>query len=418
MRILFVALPDSIHAARWINQVTDQGWDIHLFPANKYPIHPHFRNITTYGFGAFRPKELDASVRWRQLWPRRGTSRLSLLASRFYPGLLDRSTWLARVIRQVKPDIIHSMEFQQAGYLTLAARSQLSAEDFPAWAVSNWGSDIYLFRHLSEHVEKIKEILSACDYYHCECSRDIELARSMGLKGEVLPLCPASGGFEIESMCELRQPGPTSARRVIALKGYQNWAGRALVGLRAIEMCADVLKGYKVRAYLGTPDVKFAAELLTAKTGIPVEIEERHGHANAHILKLHGSARISIGLSISDAISQSLLEAMIMGSFPIQSNTSCADEWLRHGESGFIVPAEDSTPIAESIRRAVTDDALVDKASEINLKVARARLDTSVVKPQVVEMYKQIFAQRAGKTKKARNAGETIKSLFPGMDQE
>jgi glycosyltransferase involved in cell wall biosynthesis len=109
---------------------------------------------------------------------------------------------------------------------------------------------------------------------------------------------------------------------------------------------------------------------------------------------------------------------MIMGSFPIQSNTSCADEWLRHGESGFIVPAEDSTPIAESIRRAVTDDALVDKASEINLKVARARLDTSVVKPQVVEMYKQIFAQRAGKTKKARNAGETIKSLFPGMDQE
>jgi hypothetical protein len=418
MRILFVALPDSIHAARWINQVTNQGWDVHLFPANKYPVHPQFRNITTYGFGAFRPKELDGSVRWRQLWPRRGTSRLSLLASRFNPGLMDRPTWLARVIRKIKPDIIHSLEFQQAGYLTLAAKSRLAEEDFPPWAVSNWGSDVYLFGRLAEHAEKVRGILSACDFYHCECQRDVELARSMGLRGRVLPLSPASGGFDVESMRQLRPPGLTSAKRVIVLKGYQNWAGRALVGLRAIEMCADVLKGYKVRVYLGTPDVKLAAELLTARTGIPVEMEEKDIHANTHILRLHGSARISIGLSISDAISQSLLEAMIMGSFPIQSNTSCADEWLRHGESGFIVPAEDSAPIAEAIRRAVIDDVLVDKASEINLKVARERLDTSVVQPQVVEMYNGMFAQSGRKPTKPGNDSETIESRFPEMDQE
>ncbi len=397
MRILFVAMPESIHSAHWINQVTDQGWDVHLFPANQHPIHSDFRNLTTYGFGSFRPARLHASVRWRQLWPRKGTSRLSLLAARVKPELSERSTWLARVIKEVQPDLIHSLEFQQAGYLTLAAKSRISADKFPAWAASNWGSDVYLFGRLRDHAENVRAILSSCDYYQCECKRDVGLARSMGLKGEVLPLCPGSGGFDIDAMLGFRQPDRTSARRVIALKGYQHWAGRALVGLRAIELCAPVLRGYKVKIFSATPEVELAAELLTMNTGIPVELISECGEAVSHedILSLHGSARISIGLSISDAISISLLEAMIMGSFPIQSNTSCADEWLRDGESGFIVPAEDSAPIAEAIKRAVADDELVDRAAEINLGIARARLDNKVIKPQVLEMYKQICTQRS-----------------------
>lgn len=395
MRILFVAFPGSIHAVRWIRQLSDQGWDIHLFPADNGVLHPEFKNITTYGFSSFRPRGIDPSVRWQQLWPRRGTSRLSILASRFSPRLLDRSVWLARLIRKVKPDIIHSLELQTAGYLTLAARKHFSIdEEFPTWAVTNWGSDVYLYGRLPEYAKKIRAILSACDYYLCECQRDVGLAHSFGLKGEVLPLCPGSGGFEIESMRSMRAPGPTSARRVIALKGYQNWAGRTLVGLRAIEMCADVLQGYTVKIYLGTEDVKLAGDLFTAKTGIPVEMAGIEGKLlkNSDILRLHGSARISIGLSISDAISISLLEAMIMGSFPIQSDTSCANEWLTNGESGIIVPAEDPCPVADAIRRAVLDDELVDRAAEINAQVTRERIDTSVIQPQVVEMYKTILA--------------------------
>jgi len=71
------------------------------------------------------------------------------------------------------------------------------------------------------------------------------------------------------------------------------------------------------------------------------------------MLHYYGRARIYIGLSISDAISTSLLEAMVMGAFPIQSCTACADEWIEDGKSGFIVPPEDPHVIAEAIRRAL-----------------------------------------------------------------
>jgi len=396
LRILFVAFPESIHTARWINQITDQGWDVHLFPSSDGELHREMKNITAYGFSSFRPRDLDPSVRWRQLWPlARGTSRLGLIASRLNPRLSDSSVWLARLIRKLKPDIIHSLEFQHSSYLTLAAKTHLAKEDFPTWCVSNWGSDIYLFGRLAGHAGKIRAVLENCDFYHCECHRDVELARTFGLKGEVLPVFPVTGGFDTEQMRLFRAAGKTSSRRVIALKGFQNWAGRALVGVRAIELCADVLKGYSVCLYMPFPDVLLAAELVNHSTGIPFEVES-HTSTRADILRMHGRARVSIGLNISDAISTSLLEAMVMGSFPVQSNTGCGNEWINCGENGLLVPPESPETVAAAIRQAVADDAMVDKAAEINARLTAERIDVSVVKPQVLDMYKTIAAGRPG----------------------
>lgn len=85
-----------------------------------------------------------------------------------------------------------------------------------------------------------------------------------------------------------------------------------------------------------------------------------------------------------------------MGAFPIQSNTSCADEWIKNGESGFIVPAEDPEVISRAIRQAVLNDALVDTASEINSRTAHERLDESIIRPQVMKMYEEILSNRLG----------------------
>ena len=394
MRILFVAMPNSVHAARWINQISDRGWDIRLFSSTPAPIHPELRNITVYGVSASRPEGLDPSVRLRGVWPlRRGLGRLSHpIFHRFVP-------WgLARIIRWLKPHIVHSMEIQHAGYLTLAARAKLGGR-FPTWVVSNWGSDIYLFGRLSEHHHKIKAVLSACDYYDAECHRDVELAKKFGFKGEVLPVLPNTGGFDLQQARQLRQPGPTSARRLIALKGYQGWVYRALVGLRGIELCADLLKekGYRIAIYLTSPETKIAAELLAKSSGLPIDIIPRVPHQE--MLRLHGRARVSIGLSISDALSISALEAMVMGSFPIQSNTSCLGELVQDGESGMLVHPEDPEAVAGALRRAVTDEELVDRAAEINARIAAEHLDRSVIRPQVVQMYERIAAQARSKKK-------------------
>lgn len=395
MRILFVAMANSIHTARWINQLADQGWEIHLFPVENWGIHPNLRNLTIHDFLCYRPSGLDQSVHLVGSWPfPRGANLAKRVVERVSPLWGDRAWRLAHTIRVLKPDIIHSLEIQHAGYLTLEARDYLGGT-FPTWIVTNWGSDIYLFGRLSDHVKRIRAVLSACDYHACECQRDVKLAQAFGFDGEALPVLPNTGGFDIERIRQFRQPGPTSDRRLIVLKGYQGWAGRALVGLRAIEMSADSLKGFRVAVYLAGPDVKIAAELVARSTGIPIEIVPYCPHED--ILRLHGRARVSIGLSISDAASTSLLEAMVMGSFPIQSNTSCADEWIRNVETGLLVHPEDPEAVAAAIRRAVTDDALVDRAADINARMTAERLDRLVIQPQVIAMYEKVAAQAATK---------------------
>ena len=183
---------------------------------------------------------------------------------------------MARLVDRLRPDVVHSMEIQRAGYLTLEARKQLGGP-FPPWIVTNWGSDIYLFGRLAEHAPKIREVLAGCDYYSCECLRDVSLAKSFGFAGTVLPVFPNAGGFDLAEVACLRQPGPASARRAIMLKGYQHWGGRALTGLRALERCADLLGGYEVWIYSATPDVAIAAELFAESTGIrdPILPKER-----------------------------------------------------------------------------------------------------------------------------------------------
>jgi len=58
------------------------------------------------------------------------------------------------------------------------------------------------------------------------------------------------------------------------------------------------------------------------------------------------------------------------------------------GVNGILIDPHDPLDIAGAIRKAVLDDALIEKAAEINTKLIFNRLDISVVKPKVIEMYK------------------------------
>ena len=127
---------------------------------------------------------------------------------------------------------------------------------------------------------------------------------------------------------------------------------------------------------------------MARKTGLVIDIIPKCGHEE--MLRLHGRARMSIGINATDGVSTSFLEALVMGSFPIQTYTACADEWVTDGETGFIVRPDDPAGIAAAIRRAVTDDALVDRAAERNARTAEDRLEYGKLRQQAVALYETV----------------------------
>ena len=58
----------------------------------------------------------------------------------------------------------------------------------------------------------------------------------------------------------------------------------------------------------------------------------------------------------------------------------------------MMVPAEEPPEVAAAIRCALSDDALVDRAAELNARLAAERLDNGIVQARVVEMYERIAA--------------------------
>jgi len=112
---------------------------------------------------------------------------------------------------------------------------------------------------------------------------------------------------------------------------------------------------------------------------LSVEVFGRAELSHDRLLELFSSARIYVGISSSDGISVSLQEAMVCGAFPIQTDTSCANEWIENGKTGFIVKVDDLPGITQAIKTALENDALVDSAAELNLKTAQERLDQKVV---------------------------------------
>ena len=405
MKILFITMSDSIHSARWINNITDQGWEIHVFPTEDFvSLNPLLqgKNIVFYRsklvqflIKKYKSKK-TASNKFSQNSPIAkeipNPVLLRAIFKKFFPNYKIKK--LCRVIKKIKPDIIQSMHIQEAGYLTLEAKKILERDSnfkFPTWIVTNYGSEIDLFGKTIYHKDKIKYVLGSCDYYSAECHRDLKYAEDFGFKGKFLSVIPNSGGIDFEKVSKLRSNLKPSLRKSIMIKGYQGWAGRALVTLRAIERSADILNGYEILIYsIDTNEVLIKAELLESDLKIPVKIigsEANHDD----ILKYHGQSRISIGLSISDAISTSFLEAMVMGSFPIQSDTSCAKEWAENGRNFILVPPEDPEIVEQAIRKALSDDEMVDQAAKENYKLLFNSLEKSKIKEKIILQYKKVF---------------------------
>lgn len=386
-KVLFVSMPGVTHAAQWVSQLRATKWDVHFFPSHS-PCNyiDTFRDLTIYSKQKLPHCPKAKGITVKSIIPL-FSHRLLKLSERAFPDRFDLPRWLARTIDQTKPDIVHSMEIQRGAYLVDEAKKHLKTT-MPKWVVTPWGSDLYLYRNLSEHVEKLKSVLAQCDYFWPECQRDYQFATDLGFKGKQLQAVPASGGFQSELNDIDTSPVP-SQRKTIMLKGYQSFSGRALNAFTAMKSCKELLQGYTIVLYLSSHAMDVAAELFSKETGIPVKTL-RFPLPHEEILSHFANARIHIGLSISDGLPTSVIESMALGAYPIQSDSCCANEWIENGKNGSLIPAEDVPSIAEAIKRALSDDALVDQAATQNKTIASEQFGYDKIRAKVLKIYDSI----------------------------
>ena len=250
--------------------------------------------------------------------------------------------------------------------------------------MTNWGSDIFYFKNLPEHFPKIKSALTKADLYSAECIRDYRLALNLGFKGVQLPCIPNGGGLVDSEILEIGIPA--SERKNIVVKAYGGLFGRGALAIEAVAKVLEENPGLTAYFYSVTDDLmdqivdvksRFRTRVSYSTTRKPISYEE--------LEEVFAVSRIYIGCSISDGISTSFLEALTKGVYPIQTNTSCASEWI---SKGIIASCIDLKEVSSEIFRVIELGEELDRVSVNNLIVAGKELRRDLIKEKALNFYK------------------------------
>jgi hypothetical protein len=372
-KVVAVGMFDSVHFARWLEQYQDQNLSFILFPSSPHRrIHPKIENLLRNKVQATYSLVPLSRYFGLPLW----------IIDKFVDNLF-RGWLLRRVIGSAKPDYVHALELQNAGYLVLKSIGGSKPNHLKV-IVTNYGSDIFWFSRFPKHLQKLRALLSIADFYSAECERDIVLAKELGFVGTTMPVRPNAGGFSVEI---LNAPLTNSAERTtIAVKGYHGWVGRAHVAIEAISLIADELAKYRVVFYSCNLSTVRLAKKLSKATGLDIEINRKGSLSHEQMLKLFSRSAVYMGLSESDGISTSLLEAMAMGAVPVQTSTACCDEWFSL-DTGVSIKKIDPKEVSQGILRAL-EMSKQGVAADTNRETIRNKASESFVKEASLLYYR------------------------------
>lgn len=400
MKILFVAETSSIHAAKWINQLVDTGWEIFIFQSqlNASKVNQEFKVGSFFlPFAEEERRSQTAGTLIPFTFSGRVKFLFASLTQKIFPSMYGR--YLAKIILTLKPDIIHSLGLDVNGVnnckVVLQAK-RILGENFNApWVYSTWGADLDYYAKLSdENYKEVVKVLQECDFQIAECTRDKSLARHMGFRGKFLGLLPGGGGLDRKSIEKYKRDTPPSKRKGILIKGrdWQNGSGdpigRAMTILNAMKQCYRALAPYEIFIFQASPNVAAEAAAMKKKFGLAISVLPYLSYDA--LLTIMSDCRLFISMTINDGLPNSLVEAMTLGVFPIHSNLESLQDWVTTNRNAILTPAEDAQVVAQAIVTAIQNDKLVDEAQRLNYDIVNSKLSSEVVKPQVLQIYNSL----------------------------
>lgn len=377
MKILFISMP-SIHVIRWIENLKDTSYELYWFDV----------------LGRGKLETLNAVHQYTD-WEKRKiatvkgeyflSKKAPLIYKKIVPFLeVTANEALEKIIIEIQPDVVHSFEMQSCSYPILK-----TMQKYPhiPWLYSCWGNDLYYYQQFSTHLKKIKQVLQRVDFLHTDCNRDFTLAKKIGFLGKHVGVIPGGTGYKLAELekCKL----PVEERKIILVKGYENEFGR---GLNIIKALQQLKLDYEI--------IVFGSHINVINYIIANQLDfkffDRHGLSHQELMGLMGKSLLYIGNSISDGIPNTLLEALIMGAFPIQSNPGGATaEIVENGVNGFLIENPESImDVQNIILKFLLSPQLAENAVKINSKLAQDRLDYKTNRVKVISIYNLINETR------------------------
>ena len=392
-RILFVGLGENSHTHAWIDLLEGTSFNVRLFsmptgiPPADWPVRTY---VTSY-----ENPPLNAATRTK-LYP---TNRVARLAKRQVarafgmpnlPTLAGR--WLAKIIREWQPDIIHTLGIVQGGEFYLDVRRKFKLEGMGKWVLQTRGGSDLTIPHLDpERRKRLADVLATCDQLICDNEEDLRIARELGLRqgqrASIAPV-PGTGGIDVELLREKWQGPPASRRAIVWPKAYDSAWGKMLPSFEALKLCWERIQPCEVHL-LSMSDESFMW-FWTLPENIRRSCHTYRRIPRAQVLELMPRARVMSATALTDGVPNSMYEAMAAGAFPIVSPLETILPVVKSEENVLFARELYPDEIAAALERAMTDDALVATATANNLELVRRLAGRETIRRRVIEYYEKL----------------------------
>lgn len=396
-KILFIGLAESTHTISWIDLLDQSELNVRLF-ALPSGLPPEDWPVRTYVTQDTAPKLKPAM---RIGLPRE--MRVERLLRGYFPSLFSESLrdpilggWLAKIIRQWQPDVIHTLGLDPSAYFYFDVRKRYDLGGVGKWVLQlRGGSDLTLSRLNPEVSPRIRQVLCECDQLLSDNRENFNFALEMGLKKEKisgLGTIPGTGGIDVASFSQAWHGLPSTRRMILWPKAYECPWSKALPVFEAIKMVWDQIQPCKIYMLAMNSEARMWFWNLPEQIRQDCHPEDRI--PRERVLELMAQARLMLAPSLIDGTPNSMFEAMAAGAFPILSPLETIRPLFEDGSTVLFARNLYPNEIAEALYRAMTDDALVDRAAARNLEIVSRIADRSKIRPRAIEYYEKLAKSR------------------------
>jgi glycosyltransferase involved in cell wall biosynthesis len=341
-RVCFIGWADHVHLERWAGHFAHGDCDVSVISVSGLGRYPD-------GVRQFRIGLRGRGPRWIKLR-------------------------LRHLLWRIRPDVVHV----HWAHFAVAVRS--------VWrgplVVTAWGSDVYRSETFSaEEWRALGETLRAAELVTCD-SADLAqtIHTSLGVQAERVAV--VQWGVDTD----LFHPEGPDRRTGLGLVGREViFSARSFAPVynqeTVIAAFAQVRRRHPrsfllMKRYGGDPAYLERIRTDIAARGLNDDVRILEAVAYEDMPALYRTADVMVSIPLSDAAPMSLFESMAAGVPSVVCDLPSLREWVRDGETGYLVEAQDASAVAARVcavlenperRRQVVQQAralVVDKASQ------------------------------------------------------
>lgn len=367
LRICFIAKPASIHTQRWLKWFATRGHDVHLIAVGNMS-HPIDNVKVDLEFPGYTLKN---------------------------PRFWLRHLMLRKVLRNIKPDILHAHFVDDCGWLALLS-------GFHPYVVTIWGSDIRLLparsrTGIGKYITSLTLINS--DLITSVSQELANMAIQLGAAPEKIKIVlwgvdlrKFNGSIDTSDV--KKKLSIENALVVLSPRNLEKVYNIETI-IRSIPAVIGEIPNVKY-VFLGDGSLNHNLKTLVRSLEVENNVVFAGRIAYEDIPKYYNLADVCVSVSTSDGTPSSMLEAMACNLPLIVSDIPPYHEWIIENKNGLYVSMFDHQALSSTTLALLKDRDLRMRMGNENVNLIKERADEWKCLLNMEKLYYSLLDLRSG----------------------